>query len=171
MPESLNDYSEVLNSALAESKPYINFNRDSGHATIVVGAIFEHAKEHVRVLSNHLDPVVYANPFVEERMLAFLDGGGKLDVLVESDIDMDHAIYRMAERFADQISVRRVPDQLQGTYPFNFIVMDDAGYRFERDRGSPQALVAFHDGGESYPTSTITKALIDRFDGLMHSIA
>ena len=60
------------------------------------------------------------------------------------------------------MTLRRVPESQQ-TYACNHMVMDDVGFRFERERELPQALVAFNepeDRAESIP------ALLAHFDRL-----
>ena len=72
--------------------------------------------------------------------------GGRLSVLVETDIPQNHPILEFARRYP-AVKIHRIPDRIVKTYEFNFMVIDDVGYRFESDRKKCQAFVALYDDG------------------------
>ena len=162
---SLNGYARELDRALKRTEEFANFNKDIQHASIVVCTAFRHAKAKIRLLSHELDPVLYASPWFETEVKAFLDRGGKLEILLESKVsEQDHPLMKMAAHEPDKIDVRQVSDEFQRRtqYPFNFMVVDDIGYRFEHDRTEPAAVFAFHSDNEIHIENT--KRLVEWFD-------
>lgn len=146
MPDSLYEYAKRLEKALAEGTRFAAYNKDMRHASVVVCQAIGHAKETVRLLSHMLDRDLYGSDWFKEEARKFLgDAGGKLDILVESDLPADHPVLGLANEFPQKVSMRRVPDDLQESYKYNYMVVDDIGYRFERDREEPQAVVFFND--------------------------
>ena len=78
-----------------------------------------------------------------DELNGFLKRNGKLEILVETDVPADHPVLTRA-RNEPGISVKRTPEGFLDEYPFNFMLVDDTGFRFESDRGKPAASVAFH---------------------------
>ena len=60
---------------------------------------------------------------------------------MESDLEDDHRVLDLAKRNPENVSIKRVSDDRQEGYRYNCMVVDDIGYRFERDRAEPQAVV------------------------------
>lgn len=147
---SLNEYAKRLDIALAEGLDFSTFNRDMMHARIVVCTALEHAGDTVLLLSNKLDPDLYAGAWFKESARGFVDRGGRLDVLVESEIGDDHPLRHLEKEAADQVMINRIPDTVVGSYGFNFMVVDDNGYRFEEDRNEHKALVVFNRRTETH---------------------
>lgn len=164
---SLNDYAHGFDRALKNKTAYSNYNRDMQHATIIVCTAFRHAEKRIRLVSRELDPQLYATPWFREAAKGFLSRSGdtKLVVLVERDIDATHPIQQMAEEYGDRADVKRVPDFVQERYPFNFMLIDDIGYRLEYDRATPAAFVSFYNG-DNETDREILANLNDWFDYL-----
>ena len=141
--DSLNAYAIELAKALKNKTKFANFNKDMHHATVVICTAFHYAEKNIRLLSHKLDPELYAGPWFMEEAERFVDRG-RLDILVESDVSMDHPVVALAKT-RREVSVKRVSDQAWAGYTFNFMVVDEIGYRFEHDRESPEALVVFND--------------------------
>ena len=78
-----------------------------------------------------------------DELNGFLKRDGKLEILLETDVSTDHPILSMALN-EPRISVKQMPVDSLKAYPFNFMVVDDIGFRFESDRDKPAASVAFH---------------------------
>ena len=144
--ESLSAYAQTLNAALDGGDSYMEFNRDMIHARIVVSLAFKYAEREIWLLSHKLDPVLYASPSFVQEVQNFL-ARGKLHILVESDVDEDHPI-RVLAKDSDRVEIRRIPDDVSAKYEFNFMVVDDSGYRFEDDRKEPSAVVVFNEHSE-----------------------
>ena len=142
--ESLNDYARQLDSALTHGKTYVNSNRDVAHAKVLVFLGICHAKEKVLLLSEKLDWTLYGMPRFVEEVSDFLERGGRMEVLVETDLQGDHPMMGLSKRNSS-LSIRKVPESLVDKYNYNFMVVDDVGYRFEHDRERPAAYVSFND--------------------------
>ncbi len=69
----------------------------------------------------------------------------KLEILVERDIEDSHPLLELVRQYKDTSSIGRIPEERVQTYGYNFLVIDDRGFRFERDRQQPNAYVAFRD--------------------------
>jgi hypothetical protein len=82
----------------------------------------------------------------------FLDKpGSKLEVLFEKDFDAAQSPFaRLAIRSTENVDVRRVPDDWQARYNFNFLTVDNRAFRFQDDRSTPVAIVA---GGKTHSTA------------------
>ena len=141
--ESLNDYARRLDSALRENKEYEETNRDLSHAFVVIILALHHAKESCLLLSNCLDKALYGQPPVLHEIKQFLEKGMKLDILVERDVEGSHPLIELVRNYKETASIRKIPEERVQTYGYNFLVIDDRGFRFERDRQQPNAYVAF----------------------------
>lgn len=140
--DSINDYARAFDQALEKKLEFANFNRDIQHATVIICIAFHHAQNRVRLLSNQLDPILYGGMWFMEEARGFLNKGGNLEILVEKAIADDHPIFSL-DQGAGKLSVKRVPDQSVKSYKFNFMLVDEIGYRFESDREKPEAIVSF----------------------------
>ena len=145
--DSLNAYARALDTALKKRQPYAAYNRDMAHAEIVVCTALAHAQHEVLLLSERLDATLYAGPWFDSALHDFITRGGTIKILVESDIPEDHAIRRLASDI-DTIHIRKVSHSMVSRYDFNFMVVDDSGYRFETSRSEPRAVVIFNSDAE-----------------------
>lgn len=162
--ESLNAYAQKLDSALENQKPYTSFNRDMAHAKIIVCTAMRHAKNDVWLLSNKLDPLLYASPsFINAATRFILDRGGRLHILVETEPVPGHPVVELSQN-TERAELRRVPQEQVDSYKFNFMIVDDIGYRFESDRQEPRAFVTFNDDSDSW--REMMQRLHDIFDYL-----
>ena len=164
MDDTLGDYARKLNSALIEKSGYATFNRDAVHASIVIHIAFLHAKETVLLLSQKLDTLIYSNPWLIKKIESFLARGGKLRVLVETEVAESHPLRLLANQLPKSLTIARVPQEAVGTYSFNFMVVDDRGYRFEHDREEYSAVVAFDEPEENH--TELVEAMQQRFQEL-----
>lgn len=158
--DSLNAYAQAFEKSLACRQAFTNFNRDIQHATVIVCLAFGYAEKTVRLLSQKLDPMLYGTPWFREEAEGFLKKGGRLNVLVETPLPKDHPIFSLASEFPGLLAIRLVRDSKP--YTFNFMLVDEIGYRFETDRRNPEAIVFFN-----HPEATETIATLkQRFDGM-----
>ena len=162
--DSLNGYARELDRAPKKGDEFANYNKDMVHATIVVCTAFRYAKQRIRLLSQKLDPALYAGPWFMEEINGFLERKGELNVLVETDVEPSHELMKLAKENPNQISVRRVPESLLDRYLFNFMVVDDIGYRLEHDRKEPAAVFAFNSENKLHVENT--EMLTEWFDEL-----
>ncbi len=143
--DNLNTYIKRLESALSNEEAYSTYNRDMFHAAVVVVAGIRHAKNEICLLSNQLNPALYGGHGLLNVARSFLQNEkAKLRVLVETDISQDHPMMDLCHEFPQKVSISRVPDELQEKYDFNFLLIDDIGYRFEHDRKKYKAIASFY---------------------------
>lgn len=138
-------YMKQLEYALKERKAYSVYNKDLGHAAAIVKMAFLFARAHVRLLSHKLDLDLYGDPDLLDTVETFLQQNAKLDILIEQELSSDHPILGLRSKSPDRFTIAVVPPDWVSTYKFNFMVVDDFGYRFEHDRSSPMAIASFHD--------------------------
>lgn len=162
--DSLNDYTARLTEALGRKSSYASYNKDMYHAAVVVCTSLEYAEKHVRLLSNKLDPTLYSSLRFRNALDGLIARGGRLDVLVETDVPATHPVIMRSRGQPRQVKVWRVPDKLQQEYDYNFMVLDRSGYRFEADRSEPKALVTFNYDTEAH--SDLVARLIEVFEYL-----
>lgn len=148
---TLEDYEKKFKEALRADAPYFAQNKDLVHAEIIINEAFKWAGSNIRVLSHELSWLVYGSADFLKIVDGFLakPNHPKLEVIVESMIDDDHpflAHMRKSDRLKDQVEVFRLREK--PSHNFNFMIVDDKGFRFEPDREVPEAIVSFH-GGES----------------------
>jgi hypothetical protein len=146
------DYHDRVRTAIRErtGKPILNGNLD--HAAIIVQEAFSNAQASIRLLSSRLDPACYAQRGVVEAAKVFLaDKDHKAEILLESEMwDPKnnfqwgkHPMLAELRDFWDRIEIRLVPKDWTERYGFNFMLLDDYGFRYEADRRQPAAVAAF----------------------------
>ena len=145
--ENLNTYADRLESALKSQGPFQTYNRDILHAAEIIVACFRHAERKVCLLSNKLDRNLYGDERLLDAIRLFLKKDGtEFHILVETEIDARHPIRMLAdEGYAPKMTIRVVPPKLKEKYPFNFMTVDDFGYRFEYNREVYEAIASFHE--------------------------
>ena len=164
--KDLATYSEELHSELGNERPFRTFNRDISHAAAITCAAFRYAEGTVRLLSHKLDSALYGTRLLKNHVAPFLTKkGASLHILVETDIPDDHPIWDFIENGSyqsQQLKMGRVPSELTQRYQFNYLVVDDFGFRFERDRNEYAAVASFYESD----SQSIIADLIDFFDEL-----
>ena len=164
--KDLKAYSEDLDDKLRNEQPFGTFNRDITHAAVITRAGFQYANSKVRLLSHKLDSTLYGTSFLNDHVTPFLDKeGASLHILVETDVPNNHPIWDFVENggYSDeQLTIKRVPSDLVEQYKFNYLVVDDFGFRFERDREEYAAVASFHERD----SETMVESLISFFDDL-----
>ena len=149
--DSLNAYARAFDRALRRGSEFARFNRDMNHATIIVCTAMSHAKANVWLLSHRLDPVLYGGQWFREAAEGFLGRrSGRIHIVVESELADEHPMVALAHKYPGKVTIKRVPDDLLERYRYNFMVVDDSGYRFEHDRDKYEALVVFHDSDQAH---------------------
>ena len=159
---NIHDYALRMERALKRNKPFSDYNEDLRHASVVVCESFRHAKGKIRLLSEKLDDRLYGSEWFLDEAKGFLDRDGELCVLVETDLAPTHPVSDLVSEHKN-VTIKRVPDRERETYSYNFMVVDDKGYRFERDRSEPKAIVRFNDED---PHPGLVKILTARFEEL-----
>jgi hypothetical protein len=158
---NLTDYRELVSRVIRERTGVPIVNGSADHASVIVQECFNNANDHIRLLSNRLDPDCYASEGVRNSVKMFLaHPAHRLEILVEGAMwDPEgrfawekHPFVETLVPFAQndhgnnqppQVQLKIVPEALSRLYDFNFLVMDDYGYRFEANRKVPTAVAAF----------------------------
>ncbi len=144
---TLDEYREHVLRLAKEGSSETIFNGSSDHAAIVTEIMIEEADHNVCILSNAFDQRVYGNPDVIRAASQFLsDPDNKLNLLVEKDLTPGDIIknpFLDVVRHFPNVRMRRVSEDRQKDYNYNFAVVDDISIRFESDRRDHNAVVAF----------------------------
>ena len=156
--ENLIEYAARVNYALEKGEPFSTYNRDIRHASIIVASGFKYAKNVVHLLSNKLDLKLYGKDYITELIEDFLtQRNGKVHILLETDVETDHPVIDVCKRFPKNTTVKRVPNQWQERYAYNFMLIDGIGYRFEADRTSENAIVSFNEDDQKQTRNNMKK--------------
>ena len=144
--EEKDAYGVLIEEKLTRKKAFNTYNRDILHATELVIAGFRHAKREICLLSQELDTELYGVDRLQAAVESFLrKKNASLRVLVEVDIEQQHPMMMLRERFPNKIWIGQVKKELLEVYTFNFMTVDDFGYRFEHDRKEFVAIASFHE--------------------------
>lgn len=152
---SLVSYHEQVREAIARrsGEPLLNSTLD--HASLIVQEALSAGDDHVHILSSRLDTSCYAKPGLIAAAKAFLAGKNHhLRILVEAQ-DFEWVEHPLINELRDQkgdaehggLWLRVVPTAWSSGYNFNFMLLDDFGFRFEADRQSPAAVASFYPKG------------------------
>lgn len=164
--KDLKAYSEDLNDKLRNEQPFGTFNRDITHAAVITRAGFQYASSKVRLLSHKLDSALYDTSLLKDHAIPFLDKeGASLHILVETDVPNNHPIWDFIQNggYSDEkLTIKRIPSGLVDRYKFNYLVVDDFGFRFERNREEYAAVASFHERD----SKAMIEGLVSFFDDL-----
>ncbi len=155
------DYKKRLNAALEKKEEFVTQNHDNMHAVEIIVGAFNHAEKEINILSHKLDLWVYGNDRVEEAMERFLKRDNvKLNIVVETDLPENHPIYGLKDKFEGKISLKIAPQGWVATYAFNYMLMDDFGYRFEYDRNEFRARASFYNEEQEETMKVLKKSFM-----------
>ena len=116
------------------------------------------------LLSHKLDEQLYGGSEFRAAVSEFLKNQeAKLIILVETEICDDHPVMQLKEMSPEQIKISIVPRNLIETYEFNFMIVDDFGYRFEYHRNDHAAVASFYDNKQ--------KDMIQTLKNIFHYLA
>jgi hypothetical protein len=158
MPPS-ESYRELIRKAIQNRTGETILNSSIDHAAVIIEEAFNSAKKKIRILSSRLDPSCYAkDSLCGAAKYFFLDQGHEAEILIESEENIawsDHPFFQgllkdgdYAKRLKGRLRVKRVPKKWSTSYKYNFLLLDDYGFRFEPDRSGPAAVAAFFPDGK-----------------------
>lgn len=158
--------------ALIEARdgtPILNGSHE--HAAVLTQEAFSHASTEIRILCTRLDPDCYGREDVRNAARFFLaDRDHKARVLIEEALWnpeenfewYQHPFVRDLAAFASshdgsepRLQMKRVPKKWIDQYTYNFLLLDDYGFRFEEDRTKSAAVARFLPPGK--PAEAITR--------------
>jgi hypothetical protein len=160
------EYREAIERVFAGGDVRL-FNGNIHEASAAVEQAFLHGRKEIKILSNRLLPECYGTDPVLKAASKFLmqHKRATLQILVEDPATQSAPtnpfLLRIYQVAPDRVRIRRVPPDISAQYDYNFLTVDDAGYRFEEDRRSPVAVVA---GGQT--SRIMTKRLSEIFDAI-----
>ena len=147
--QGIDAYSSQLQRALEKKESFSTYNRDILHAAEIIILGFRFAEKTIYLLSNELDSRLYGDSRLHEALKKFLGKEDtRLHILVERDLPSDHPIIIHTQDFRGRVTLGRVPQKYTENYSFNFMVVDDFGYRFEYNRNEHTAVASFHEEKE-----------------------
>ena len=139
-------YSQNLQNALQNKEPFSTYNKDLLHAAEIVISGFSYAEKEIYLLSNRLAPELYGDPRLHTALRNFLSkDNAELRILVEQTLTSDHPIIEVIRSFESKIKLGQISQESVETYDFNFMLLDNFGYRFEYDRNGYSAIASFYE--------------------------
>lgn len=136
-------YRTKIDRLISAADGSITLNGSTSHAAIVVERMLSRAQERVSIMTRYLDPLVYSDPMTLRAAIEFLRGGKKIRVLVDQ-VEKDGERNEFGNLYAEgDIEVRQVPEPLRESIAINFSVMDNKGFRLEKDESGATAVVSF----------------------------
>ncbi|NGQ89284.1 hypothetical protein G5V65_00125 [Rhodobacter sp. HX-7-19] len=121
----------------------IALNGSTSHAAVVLERMLSRGQDSVRIMTRYLDPRIYADSATVLAAADFLRGGKKLRILVDQVSPEKEA--EVFERLADEgdIQIKQVPEAFRNGIAINFSLMDQKGFRLEKDESGATAVVSF----------------------------
>ncbi|SFV87026.1 hypothetical protein MNB_SUP05-SYMBIONT-4-396 [hydrothermal vent metagenome] len=157
---NIKKYENKVIECLNAQQDDIILNSDINHAGILIKQIFLNAVHTVNLLSNKLDAQLYERVEIINAIRSFLNRGGKLNVAIEGDIDKKSTnMQKLLAEYKIQPTV--VPGWLKKQYEYNFLTMDDTGYRFEGSREEHKASVNFGDKNQTEKLNAIFNKIVE----------
>lgn len=144
------------------------FNGTIDHASIVIEEGFRQARHIVRILTKRLEPACWERTAIIDAARAFLERGDtELHIIVEQfgPTNCTHEnrfLQAVLECGGERVHLRTMPTNIVSMYRYNFMTVDEVGYRFEEDRDEHVAVVA---GGDVHKART--NKLITMFDSVL----
>jgi hypothetical protein len=125
------------------------YNASIEHARVIIETMFLSADGEMSILSGSLNPQVYGGYDVVSAALGFVRRSGtNMRILLEEReqiVYQDNPFVHLLS-VANRVQFRLVSDHDQ--YKYHFMVSGCDSYRYEQDRGAPEAIAAFgHESG------------------------
>lgn len=139
-------------------------NHNIEHATVLIEQMFIHAVQTINLLSISLDSRLYAKDNVVSAIKEFLTKDGTtLNIVTEEKIcsNGNAKLLEIFKEFKGKVTCKEAKSWLSAQYSYNFLIADDATYRFEADKKNHKASAGFHDATIVGKLSGIFKAIND----------
>ena len=150
----------VINCITTKNKRTIP-NNAIKYATVLIERMFIFAGREINLISNSLNEALYGKDNVIDAVHSFLNNVyTRLNIIIKSAINKSHKPLVTLKEFKKNTRIKIANSNLVKKYPYNFLTMDDYGYRFEGDRGKYQAISQFGD-----------KSRVDKLNSIFDSIS
>jgi hypothetical protein len=146
------DYRNHIDRVIREMSGETVLNGSHAHATILIERMFANASQSIEVLTRKFDPRIFGTSEVIEQAELFLGDKDRRAKILLEEVDEEllevHPFSEKLKKYREQgnLEIKVLPPSYAETVDFNFAIMDDTGYRFERDKSKPVAVAAF--GGD-----------------------
>jgi hypothetical protein len=145
------DYRSHIDRLIREMTGETVLNGSSAHASIIIERMFANATASVAILSRGFDPRIYGSyEAIEQAELLLGDPNRSISILlenVEAETISSHPFVARLGAYLDRgnLSIRKLPTHLADAVGINFAIMDETGYRIERDKTQAVAVASFGD--------------------------
>lgn len=155
----MDEYRKQIDNLINKSDGEVALNGSTSHASMVIERMLARSLSEVRILTKKLDPLIYDDETLQRSALDFLKSGKKLHILVEefSMQEKQSSAFLDRLKLAGDIEVRQVPEKLREPIEINFSLMDERGFRIEKDESGATAVVSFGN-------KTVNSRLLSLFD-------
>lgn len=138
-------YRNTIDTLISREDGEVVLNGSTGHAAIVIERMLSRALDKMRILTRSLDPLIYCDDAVLRSALDFARSGKELLILIEEYSDSDikeNDLFVKLGKFSN-VEIRQVPEDLRDPIQINFSLMDNRGFRIEKDERGATAIVSF----------------------------
>lgn len=110
----------------------------------------------MEILTRKFDPRIYGTAATVEEAGLFLGEPDRACRILVEEVNEDsfgsHPFCVENAIFAESgnLEIRQIPEKIRELIEFNFAVMDDKGFRFEKDKKEAIALARFGEGSEEF---------------------
>lgn len=142
-------YRSRIDRLIKEMTGELVLNGSPEHATVIVERMLANAATDVSILTRRFDPRIYGTEeTVAQARLCLGDSNRSIEILIEqvnAETLSQHpfVVGNKPAIEAGNLKFRALHPEWASNVAFNFAVMDDNGYRFERDKTEPVATAAF----------------------------
>lgn len=158
---STEKYRDKIDQVITEASGEVVLNGSHDHAAVILERMFSRARTSVRILTRKFDPRIYCDEMTVNSARKMLgDTSRSIQVLIEEPEATSHKGNPYFEDLSNigNLEIRVIPEHLKGPISINFALMDDAGFRLEKDQAGTTAIVCF---GNKEITPRL-KSLFDR---------
>ena len=148
--ETLKSYRDYLESLYNNGSNDFFTNGGKEYATVLMSVLFSHANNSVKMFCEGLNPEIFNNEELKNIFFAYIDNGGKLEILAESEKYIDSDILS-AISGKENVSIKIIQEsdkkeifKMLHTERCNFSIFDESMIRLETDPEHFKAIGSFN---------------------------